>query len=361
MTNTNTNNYVVIMAGGIGSRFWPFSRTKSPKQFHDVLGIGKTLLQQTAERFKNVCPQENIYIVTNKDYKALVKEQLPFLSDDQILLEPIGRNTAPCVAYATYKIASRNPLANIVVSPSDHIVMKEDVFEKVILNALTEAKDKDVLITLGITPSRPDTGYGYIQYNDGEGDIRKVKTFTEKPQLEMAKAFIESGDFVWNAGIFIWNANSIIKKIRQFLPEMAQIFENGQNKYYTDEEISYINTAYTQCTNISIDFGIMEKADNVFVHLCDFGWSDLGTWKSLFEAQNKNQENNVLDGTILTYNTKNSIIKTPKNKLVVVQGLDGYIVAEYEDVIMICKKDEEQKVKDFVADVKARKDFADYI
>ena len=358
---TNNNNYVVIMAGGIGSRFWPFSRTKSPKQFHDVLGIGKTLLQQTADRFVNVCPQENIYIVTNKDYKDLVKTQLPFLTDDQILLEPIGRNTAPCVAYACYKIASRNPDANIVVSPSDHIIMKEQVFEEVILTALNETKDKDILITLGITPSRPDTGYGYIQYKESDTVINKVKTFTEKPELAMAKTFIESGDFVWNAGIFVWNAQAVISKINQFLPEMALIFENGKSKYYTSEELVYINTAYSQCTNISIDFGIMEKANNVFVLLCEFGWSDLGTWKSLFEAQEKNNDNNVIDGNIMTYNTKNSIIKTPKNKLVVVQGLDGYIVAEYEGVLMICKKDEEQKVKDFVADVKARKDFVEYI
>ncbi|MEY3411425.1 MAG: mannose-phosphate guanylyltransferase [Bacteroidota bacterium] len=360
MTNNN-NNYVVIMAGGIGSRFWPFSRTKSPKQFHDVLGVGKTLLQQTAERFTNVCPPENIYIVTNKDYKDLVKKQLPFLNDDQVLLEPIGRNTAPCVAYACYKIQAKNPAANIVVSPSDHIIMKEQVFENVILTALEETQNKDILITLGITPSRPDTGYGYIQYKEGSGPIHKVKTFTEKPQLEMAKTFLESGDFVWNAGIFVWNVQSITKKIKQFLPELSLIFEKGKETYYSSAETDYINTAYSQCTNISIDFGIMEKADNVHVLLCEFGWSDLGTWKSLFESQEKNRENNVLDGNIMTYNTTNSIIKTPKNKLVVVQGLDGYIVAEYDDVIMICKKDEEQKVKDFVADVKARKDCVDYI
>lgn len=357
----HSNNFVVIMAGGIGSRFWPFSRTKSPKQFHDVLGTGKTLLQQTADRFINVCPKENIYIVTNKDYKALVKEQLPYLSDDQILLEPIGRNTAPCVAYACYKIASKYPDANIVVSPSDHIVMKEQVFEDVILTALNETVDKDILITLGITPSRPDTGYGYIQYNESDNVIKKVKTFTEKPQLEMAKTFIASGDFVWNAGIFVWNAQSVTSKIKQFLPEIAQIFEEGKSKYYTAAEEAYIDTAYSQCTNISVDFGIMEKADNVYVLLCEFGWSDLGTWKSLFEAQTKNDDNNVLDGTIMSYNTTNSIIKTPKDKLVVVQGLDGYIVAEYDGVLMICKKDEEQKVKDFVADVKAKKDFIDYI
>jgi mannose-1-phosphate guanylyltransferase len=349
------------MAGGIGSRFWPFSRTKSPKQFHDVLGVGKTLLQQTADRFANICPPENVYVVTNKDYKALVKAQLPFLSDDQILLEPIGRNTAPCVAYACYKIQSKNSQANIVVSPSDHIIMKELVFEEKILTALEETKNKDILITLGIRPSRPDTGYGYIQYKEGNGAIQKVKTFTEKPQLEMAKTFIESGDFVWNAGIFVWNVNAITSKIKQFLPDLALIFEQGTAQYYTEGETPYIGTAYSQCTNISIDFGIMEKAENVHVLLCDFGWSDLGTWKSLFEAQDKNGDNNVLDGNIMTYNTTNSIIKTPKNKLVVVQGLDGYIVAEYDDVIMICKKDEEQKVKDFVADVKARKDSVDYI
>lgn len=352
----NQHNYAIIMAGGIGSRFWPFSRVKNPKQFHDVLGTGKTLLQQTANRFSNVCPDENIFIVTNKDYVGLVKEQLPFLSDSQILAEPIGRNTAPCIGYACYKIYQKDPKANVVVAPSDHVIMKEHEFEERIKEALKETSENDILITLGIKPSRPDTGYGYIQYHeDNKPGIKKVKTFTEKPVLELAKKFIESGDFVWNAGIFIWNVNSIIKSIRQFLPEMAETFEEGVGKYWTPVEDQFIAKAYSQCKNISIDYGIMEKADNVYVMLSDFGWSDLGTWKSLYDLMEKNGDSNVVQGNIMTYNTKNCIIKTPQEKLVVVHGLEDFIVAEYDNVLMICKKEDEQKVKDFVADAKTKK------
>lgn len=352
----NKNNYAVIMAGGIGSRFWPFSRAKHPKQFHDVLGTGKTLLQQTADRFLNVCPKENIFIVTNKDYVGLVKEQLPFLSDDQILAEPIGRNTAPCIGYACYKIREKNPDGNVVVAPSDHVILKENEFEERIKEALSSTAKDNILITLGIKPSRPDTGYGYIQYiENNKPGIKKVKTFTEKPVLELAKKFLESGDFVWNAGIFIWNVQSIIKSIEQHLPEMAEIFEEGRKAYWTKSEEPFIATAYSHCKNISIDFGVMEKADNVFVLLSDFGWSDLGTWKSLYDISEKNVDSNVVQGNILTYNTNNCIIKTPNEKLVVVHGLDDFIVAEYDNVLMICKKEDEQKVKDFVSDVKSKK------
>lgn len=353
----NKNNYVVIMAGGIGSRFWPFSRAYHPKQFHDVLGTGKTLLQQTAERFSGICPKENIYIVTNKIYAQLVKDQLPFVSSNQVLSEPTGRNTAPCVAYATYKIAKNNPEANIVVAPSDHIILKEREFEETIRTALAATASAEVLVTLGIKPSRPDTGYGYIQYlEDKTSKVKKVKTFTEKPALDLAKKFLESGDFVWNGGIFISNAQTLIKSFQSFLPDMAEIFEEGNAKYGTAGEEAFIAQAYSQCKNISIDYGIMEKADNVFVLLSDFGWSDLGTWKSLYENMPKNEQGNVVDGNILLYDTKNCIVKTPKDKLVVIEGLEEFIVAEYDNVIMICKKDNEQKVKDFVAEVKASKD-----
>ena len=344
------------MAGGIGSRFWPFSRVKYPKQFHDVLGTGKTLLQQTASRFLNVCPKENIFIVTNRDYVGLVKDQLPYLANDQILAEPIGRNTAPCVGYACYKIREKNPNGNVVVAPSDHVILKENEFEERIKSALQQTADKDILITLGIKPSRPDTGYGYIQYlEDNKSEIKKVKTFTEKPVLELAKKFIESGDFVWNAGIFIWNVNSIVKSIEKFLPEMAETFEEGKGKYWTFNEEQFISNAYSQCKNISIDYGVMEKADNVYVMLSDFGWSDLGTWKSLYDIMQKNVDSNVVQGNVMTYSTKNCIIKTPQEKLVVVHGLEDFIVAEYDNVLMICKKEDEQKVKDFVADAKAKK------
>jgi mannose-1-phosphate guanylyltransferase len=350
-----SNNYVVIMAGGIGSRFWPFSRIKNPKQFHDVLGSGKTMIQQTVSRFEKVCPHSNIFIVTNKDYYKIVKEQLPFLSDEQILLEPIGRNTAPCVAYAAYKIREKNPKANIVIAPSDHVILFEEEFQENILAALDETGKQDILITLGIKPSRPDTGYGYIQYlEDSAARLKKVKTFTEKPVLELAKKFIESGDFVWNAGIFIFNVQSIIKCFEQFLPEIAETFEEGKGNFWTAEEGNFIQSAYSRCKNISIDYGIMEKADNVFVLLSDFGWSDLGTWKSLYDILPKNGGGNVVQGNVLLYNTKNCIIKTPADKMIVISGLEDYIVAEHDNVLMICRKEDEQKVKEFVNDVKAK-------
>jgi mannose-1-phosphate guanylyltransferase len=353
----NSNNYAIIMAGGIGSRFWPFSRVAKPKQFHDVLGTGKTMIQQTAERFFNTCPKENIFVVTNKIYVELVKEQLPYLSYDQILAEPIGRNTAPCVAYAAYKIVQKNPDACLVVAPSDHIILKEQEFEKTITTALLEASKNDVLITLGIRPSRPDTGYGYIQFlEDKSNNLQKVKTFTEKPALELAKTFLESGDFVWNAGIFIFNVKSIISAFKKFLPDMAETFEDGKEGYWTDKESDFIQQAYSQSKNISIDYGIMEKASNVYVLLSNFGWSDLGTWKSLYEFSSKNNFGNVFQGNILAYDVTNSIIKTPSDKLVVVHGLHDFIVAEYDGVLMICKKEDEQKVKDFVADVKSGRD-----
>lgn len=352
MENIN-NNYVIIMAGGIGSRLWPFSRTNYPKQFHDILGTGKTLLQQTAERFSNVCPNENIYIVTNASYKSLVKEQLPFLQDDQILLEPIGRNTAPCIAYASYKIAEKNPEASIVVCPSDHIILKENIFEEKILQALNHSQKEDILITLGIMPTRPDTGYGYIQFEEQTSLPYKVKTFREKPELALAQQFLASGDFVWNAGIFIWSTKSIINSFESFLPEMHQTFIEGNEFYYTEKEQSFIDKIYSTCESISIDYGIMEKAQNVYMIPADMGWSDLGTWKSIYEVQEKDSGNNVLDGNIKIYDTQNCIIKSPEDRLVIAQGLDGYIVAEFDNVLMICKKEEEQQVKKFVADIKA--------
>ncbi|MCP4521712.1 MAG: mannose-1-phosphate guanylyltransferase [Cytophagales bacterium] len=353
------NNYVVIMAGGVGSRLWPFSRTDYPKQFHDILGTGKSLLQQTADRFQNVCPQENIYIVTNASYKNLVKEQLPFLKDEQILLEPIGRNTAPCIAYSSYKIAHQNPEANILVCPSDHIILKEQVFEEKVLKALEVTNQNDVLVTLGITPTRPDTGYGYIQFEEKEELPYKVKTFREKPNKELAEEFLASGDFVWNAGIFIWSAKSIVNSFKTFLPQLDCIFSEAKKHYYTESEQNFINDNFASCENISIDYGIMEHANNVFMIPADMGWSDLGTWKSIYEVQEKTPEENVLDGNITTYDTTNCIIKTPQDRLVVAQGLDGYIVAEYDNVLMICKKEDEQKVKQFVGDVKEKqqKDF----
>jgi mannose-1-phosphate guanylyltransferase len=346
------HNFVIIMAGGAGTRFWPFSRNNNPKQFHDVLGTGKTLLQQTVSRFEGVCPPENIYIVTSAEYYDLIKKQVPFLTDDQILLEPNRRNTAPCIAYACYKIAKKDPQARVVVAPSDHIILKEEIFREKILFALEAAGKEEILITLGIQPTRPDTGYGYIQFIPSESETKKVKTFTEKPQLEIAVKFLESGDFVWNAGIFVWNVQAILNAFAAYLPEVAEVFVAGEQDYYTEQEKTFIDKAYMLCRNVSIDVGIMEKAQNVYVVLSDFGWSDLGTWKSLYDISPKDAQQNATEGNIKLYNTGNCIIKTPKDKLVVVQGLDGYIIAENDGVLMICKIDEEQRVRDFVADAK---------
>lgn len=338
------------MAGGIGSRFWPFSRTNFPKQFHDVLGTGKSLLQQTAERFEGVCPPENIYVVTNDIYGALVKEQLPFLSDDQILLEPCGKNTAPCVAYAAYKIASKDAKANLIISPSDHIILKEELFKNKVRTGLEEVSKTNILLTLGIEPNRPDTGYGYIKFEESANELKKVIAFTEKPNLEKATQFLASGDYVWNAGIFIWSAASIIAAFEKHCENLHQLFSKGE--YYNDQEAAFVNEAYNTCESISIDYAIMEKADNVSVLLCDIGWSDLGTWKSLYEISEKDDNGNVLEGNIRAYNTQNCIFKTPKNRLVVAEGLNDFIVAEYDNVLMICPKEQEQKVKEYVADLK---------
>jgi mannose-1-phosphate guanylyltransferase len=348
----NPNNFVVIMAGGIGSRFWPFSRTTFPKQFHDVLGTGKTMIQQTADRYRNICPQENILVVTNKDYYDLVKTQLPWMSDHQILLEPMGRNTAPCVAYAAFKIFLKNPEANLVVCPADHVILMEDTFEQVISEALEATAGNEKLLTLGMKPSRPDTGYGYIQFHETPDHVKKVKTFTEKPELEIAKKFLESGDFVWNAGIFIWNVKAILQALEKHQPELFEIFQEADKHFWKDTEQAYINSIYPQCKNISVDNGILEKATNVHVMLADFGWSDLGTWKSLYELSDKDENGNAVLANAMLYDTYNSVVRVSKDKLVVLEGVDNLIIAEADGVIMICHKDHEQRVKDFVTDAK---------
>jgi mannose-1-phosphate guanylyltransferase len=350
------HNYVVVMAGGIGSRFWPMSRTNFPKQFHDVLNSGATLLQQTVRRFRHICPIENVYIVTNKDYIKLVKEQLPELADHQIMGEPIGRNTAPCVAWACTAIHAKDPKANVVVAPSDHVILNEAEFERIILQGLEITAKEDVLMTLGIQPNRPDTGYGYIQFLQGNSPAKKVKTFTEKPELELAKQFLKSGDFVWNSGIFLWRAEVVLKSIETHLLDMYELFDEGIPHYGKESEDKFIAQAYPQCRSISIDYGIMEKSDNVVVLLSNFGWSDLGTWKSLYDLSKKDDNGNVVRGNVMLYGTKNSIARVGDGKLLVVQGLNNYIVVESNDAIMICHKDEEQKVKEFVADVKEQKE-----
>jgi mannose-1-phosphate guanylyltransferase len=349
------------MAGGIGARFWPMSRSDRPKQFIDILGTGETLIQQTFKRFKKICPVENIFIVTNEQYDGLVKAQLPELPGNNILLEPAMRNTAPCIAYANYKIKSINPDACIVVAPSDHLILKEDEFIKVINEALEAACENDWLITLGIKPSRPDTGYGYIQYDENREyemneKIRKVKTFTEKPDFELAEKFLASGDFLWNAGIFIWSLKSISLAFATYLDEVDELFSKGVGKYNTPGEKHFIDETYTICPKISIDYGIMEKATNVYVYSANFGWSDLGTWGSLYDIRKKDENGNTVSGNdTMLYDTENCIINMPKSKLVVIQGLKDYIVIEDGDALLVCKKEDEQMIRQFVTDIKVNK------
>jgi len=344
------------MAGGVGSRFWPLSRTNRPKQFLDILNTGKTLIQQTFERFEFFCPAENIFIVSSEIYKDIIKEQLPNVSNNNILLEPIRRNTAPCVAYANEKIRLINPDANIIVAPSDHVILNEDRFQTVINNGLSFTQNNNALVTIGIKPTNPNTGYGYIQYEDSESkgnNIFKVKTFTEKPNLELAEIFLKSGDFLWNSGIFIWNLNSISESFQKFLPDVYNLFIKDRSFYFKESEKENISKIYASCKNISIDYGIMEKADNVFVIAADFGWSDLGTWGSLFEQIDKNEYNNSCNNSkTLIYDTTNSIISIDNNNIAVIQGLDNFIVALENNCLLICNKSAEQKVRDVVNDIK---------
>ena len=352
------NNYCVIMAGGIGSRFWPISKTSKPKQFLDILGTGRTFIQQTYDRFHQIIPSENFYVVTSFDYKELVMAQLPDLTENQVLLEPLRRNTAPCVAYASYKIKTINPGANIIVAPSDHLILKEDEFLKQINNGLDFVSNNPVLLTLGITPSRPETGYGYIQIDSSLEkmeleNLHKVKTFTEKPDLKMAELFIKSGEFFWNSGIFIWSLKSILNAFDAHMEDVSSLFRKGEKLFGTPNEGAFLNKTYSECPNISIDYGIMEKADNVYVLCADFGWSDLGTWGSLYENKTKDLNNNALSGKhVMAYNTTNCMIDIPDNKLVILEGLDGYIVIESEGTLMICRMEDEQHIRQFVNDVR---------
>ncbi len=349
------NNYCIIMAGGIGSRFWPKSRVACPKQFLDILGVGRTFLQQTFDRFTKICKTENIFIVTGDTYAALVKQQLPELPDNNILTEPLRRNTAPCIAYACYKIKSVNPNANIVVSPADHYIGDERGFVETINRGLQFTQFSSALLTIGIVPTRPETGYGYIQIDSHSEDnplaiheVTKVKLFTEKPDLEMAKTFLESKEFFWNSGIFIWNVNAITQAFEKHQPEIHRLFAQGKDVYNTNKEKDYINSVYPECPNISIDFGIMELHDDVYVIPALFPWSDLGTWGSLLQQSKKDLYGNATIGPDITlFESRNNIIHTTQEKKVVIQGLDGYIVAENDDTLLICKLSEEQRIKQF--------------
>jgi mannose-1-phosphate guanylyltransferase len=352
------NNYVAIMAGGIGSRFWPVSRNVKPKQFLDLVGTGRSLIQSTYERFKQICPAENIYIVTHSSYVDLVKEQLPELPAGNILEEPSRKNTAACAAYVAWKLHDINPKANIIMSPSDHLILEERIFEKVCFEALDFVARNEALITLGIRPTRPDTGYGYIQYEQETQfeKVYRVKTFTEKPSLELANTFLKSGDFLWNAGIFVWKAETAIQAFRKFVPEMAEVFDAFANALNTNQEKDAIETIYPQCTNTSIDYAIMEKAHNVFVIPSYFGWSDLGTWQSAYENSDKDYLGNAVYGNnVMIIDANQCMVVAPEKKLVVLQGLEDYIVIDTKDVLLICEKKREQQIKDYVNEVKRNK------
>ncbi len=351
----NKNYYVAIMAGGIGSRFWPKSRTAYPKQFLDILNTGKTLIQSTYKRFTAFIPKENIYVVTSNEYASIVKDQLPELDEENILCEPSRKNTAPCVAYISFKLAAKDPNACLIVSPSDHIVLEEQAFQEVALKALGFAEHMKAFVTLGIQPTYPNTGYGYIQHEalSVADNIYKVKTFTEKPTLEIAKSFLESGDFLWNAGIFTWKVQNVLEAFEQFVPEMFEVFAAEKELFNSEQEKEAIERIYPLCTNISIDYAIMEKAPNVYVIPSSFGWSDLGTWNSAYENLEKDYLGNAVAGShVVVIDAVKCIVSVPDQKLLVLQGLEDFIVVDTDDVLLICKKEKEQEIKEYIAEVK---------
>lgn len=351
------NRYVIIMAGGVGSRFWPLSRKERPKQFLDILGKGETLLQQTFRRFRLSCKKENIFVVTSAEHKDLVSSQLD-ISPSNILAEPFRRNTAPCLAYGTFRILKENPEAVIVVTPSDHLIIKEEKFCEVLNRGFEFAAKNNALLTLGIKPDRPETGYGYIQADQRKPvrdfeNLLKVKTFTEKPDLELAKVFIESGDFYWNSGIFIWNMNSILDAFEKHLPDMYSAFSEGKDLYGTEKEPGFIGKTYSVCKNISIDYGIMEKADNVYVICTDIGWSDLGTWSSLYDHSEIDKKgNSKVRGEVFSYDCRGNILNISPDKVAIIQGMKDFIIVDSDDVLLIVKKDQEQNIKNYLEDVK---------
>jgi mannose-1-phosphate guanylyltransferase len=354
----NKHHYVAIMAGGIGSRFWPMSRSNYPKQFLDILNTGHTLIQQTFNRFTKFVPPENIYVITLQEYMPIVKKQLPDIPEENILGEPSRKNTAPCVAYVSFKLLQKDPQASLVVAPSDHLITEEEKFISICQKGLDFVNHMNALVTLGIQPSNPNTGYGYIQYDqvDAVPGVNKVKTFTEKPNMELAKTFITSGDFLWNAGIFVWRAKTVLEAFEKHLPEIYEVFAAEKDRFNTDEEVEAIERIYPQCTNISVDFGVMEKADNVFVIPSSFGWSDLGTWNSAWDTMDKDLSGNAIAGKhVMMVGSNNCMVHVPDNKLVLLEGLEDYIVVDTKDALLVCKKDKEQEIKDYVAEVKRYK------
>ncbi|HMR91924.1 MAG TPA: mannose-1-phosphate guanylyltransferase [Chitinophagaceae bacterium] len=354
----NPNHYVAIMAGGIGSRFWPMSRTNHPKQFLDILGTGKTLIRETFERYGKIVPPENIYIVTSQEYVDKVQQELPELPAGNILAEPSRKNTAPCIAYIAFKLQQKNPDALMMVAPADHLIQDEAGFADTASRAFSFVDTVNALVTIGIKPSHPNTGYGYIQHEAQEAapGVYQVKTFTEKPNLELAKTFLASGDFLWNAGIFTWKIKTIITAFEQHLPEMFEVFAAEKDSFNTPAEKAAIERIYPQCTNISIDFGIMEKAENVYVIPASFAWSDLGTWNSAWENMEKDYFQNAVAGeNTMIVDAKSCVVNVPNDKLVVLQGLEDYIIVDTKDALLICQKSKEQEIKDYVAEVKRNK------
>ena len=349
------NTYIAIMAGGIGSRFWPVSRVSHPKQFLDILGTGKTLIQQTFERFARLVPVQNIFVVTADEYLDLTKEQLPGLPEENIIGEPFRKNTAPCIAYISFKLQKINPEGSLIIAPADHLILQEDKFLEVCTDALRFVNHFNALLTIGIKPTYPNTGYGYIQHDDAAATpgVHKVKTFTEKPNKELAKTFLASGDFLWNSGIFIWKVKNGITAFQAHMPEMYELFLSDEDKLNTPQEKAAIEEIYPQCSNISIDFGVMEKANNVYVIPSSFGWSDLGTWNSAWENMEKDYlENAVAGDKVIVFDSNKCVVHVPDDKLVVLQGLEDFIVADTKDVLLICRKDKEQEIKEYVAEVK---------
>lgn len=354
------NTYVAIMAGGVGSRFWPMSREARPKQFLDMLDNGESLLEMTFKRFAKLVPEENIYIVTNQSYAQPIAEMLPNISEDQILTEPFRRNTAPCVAYISYKIYQKNPEATLIVAPSDHLIKDEESFRAIMTRGTEFVEKNDNLLTLGIRPEWANTGYGYINFlqDDVQDGIHKVKTFTEKPNKELAQHFLDSGDYLWNSGMFLWKTNTIVEAFRALMPELADLFDRNLDKFNAETEKQAIETIYSQCRNESIDYGIMEKAKNTYVIPASFGWCDLGTWSSLWDESRKDTENNaVLGENTSLYDSKGNMVVSSSKKLVILQGLEDYVVIDTDDVLLICKKEDEQRIKIFNAD--ARKELGD--
>lgn len=350
-----SNTYVVIMAGGIGSRFWPESRIAKPKQFLDILNIGKTLIQLTYQRFLSLVSKENIYVVTSDSYEKLVKEQLPDLTDSQILKEPIRRNTAPCITYACDKIYAKDKDATIIIAASDHLILEEQKFLDVVGKCIDFVSDNSYLVTIGIKPTKPATGYGYIQFTDekASGDFYKVKTFTEKPTTDIAKTFLKNGDFLWNSGMFVWKAKTLLRAVVKQLPEIAEAFREGNTHYDKPTEAKFIREAYSQCPNISIDYGVMEKANNVYTTPAEFGWSDIGSWDSLYEVYEHDYLGNAVAGkNVKIYDSANNMIMVPGDKLVVLQGLRDYCVIDTNNVLLVCERSKEQEIKQITVDLK---------